>query len=139
MPSLGPLERIAFATVALTATALGDAAGHGVTFLAWRTLVVLGSGGEPLRATELGERLGTSKPSTSKLIRRLARRGLVDLASDPTDGRVVRVGLTPRGRELRAAVVARRRAILAEALAEPLPSAFEEGLAALAARLDRWT
>ncbi len=137
--SLDDLERIAFGTVAVTSVALAATAGPELTFLAWRTLVVLGSGGEPLRATELGERLGTSKPSTSKLIRRLARRGLVDLASDPTDGRVVRVGLTPRGRELRAAVVARRRAILAEALAEPRPSTFEEGLAALAARLDRWT
>ena len=137
--TLDDLERIAFGTVALTSVALAEAAGSELTFLAWRTLVVLGSAAEPLRATELGERLGTSRPSTSKLIRRLERRGLVALAADPTDGRAVRVGLTTRGAELRAAVVAHRRRILAEALATPLPSTFPEGLAGLADRLDRWT
>ncbi len=137
--ALDDLERIAFGAVAVTSVALAEVAGPELTFLAWRALVVLGSADEPLRATELGERLGTSKPSTSKLIRRLERRGLVDLASDPMDGRVVRVGLSEHGADLRAAVVARRRAILAETVADPLPVTFAEGLAALADRLDRWT
>ncbi len=137
--ALDALERIAFGTVAVTATSLDDIGGHELTFLGWRALVVLGAAGEPLRATDLGARLGTSRSSTSKLLRRLDRRGLVELASDPGDGRVVLVGLSGRGVELRRAVLARRRELLAEALAEPLPASLPDGLAAIADRLTRWT
>jgi hypothetical protein len=40
---------------------------------------------------------------------------------------------------MRAAVVARRREILSEATIDPLPQTLTEGLAAIAARLDRWS
>jgi DNA-binding MarR family transcriptional regulator len=137
--ALDALERIAFSTVAMTAAAVGDAAGHELTFLAWRALVVLGGSDAPLRMSELAERLGLSRPSSSKLIHRLERRGLVTLAADPDDGRVLLVGLSEHGLALRAAVVARRREILSEALAEPLSRSLPEGLTAIAARLDRWS
>jgi DNA-binding MarR family transcriptional regulator len=136
--ALDALERIAFATVAVTSAAIGDTAGHELTFLAWRTLVVLGSAGRPLRMSDLAERLGISRPSASKLVRRLERRGLLELGSDESDGRVLLVGLSGHGAELRASVVARRREILATALADPLPGTLGEGLAALAERLEPW-
>ena len=136
--ALDALERIAFAMVAVTSAAIGDTAGHELTFLAWRTLVVLGSAERPLRMSDLAEQLGISRPSASKLVRRLERRGLLELGSDESDGRVLLVGLSCRGAELRASVVARRREILATALADPLPSTLAEGLTALADRLDPW-
>lgn len=137
--ALDSLERITFAAVAVTSDALLDAAGHELTFLAWRTLVVLGSVDRPLRMSDLAERLGISRPSASKLIRRLQRRGLVELGSDEADGRVLLVGLSTRGADLRASVVARRRELLAAAIAGPLPDTLAEDLAALADRLAPWT
>jgi DNA-binding MarR family transcriptional regulator len=137
--ALDALERIAFSTVAMTSTAVVDAAGHELTFLAWRALVVLGGTAAPMRMSDVADRLSLSRPSTSKLIRRLERRGLVTLAADPTDGRVLLVSLSDRGTEMRAAVVARRREILSEATIDPLPQTLTEGLAAIAARLDRWS
>lgn len=135
---LDALERITFAAVAVTTTALDEVGGHELTFLAWRALVVLGSAGGPIRASDLGARLHASKPSTSKLIRRLEHRGLVALDSDPADGRVVLVRLSDGGASLRAAVIVRRREFLADALAGELPTALTDGLAAIADRLEPW-
>lgn len=137
--TLDALERSAFAAVAITANALADVAGTELTFLGWRTLVVLGEAPEPLRLSDLAERLRLSRPSASKLVRRLERRGLVELGPNPSDGRGLLVRLAVEGERIRAAVVGRRRAILGEALGEPLPESFADGLAVLATRLDRWT
>jgi hypothetical protein len=63
--ALDALERIAFSTVAMTSTAVVDAAGHELTFLAWRALVVLGGTAAPLRMSDVAERLSLSRPSTA--------------------------------------------------------------------------
>jgi len=132
------LERIAFATVAITTMALQEVAGGELTFLGWRVLVILGDGGAPIRVGDLGARLGLSSPSASKLVRRLQRRGLVLLAPDDSDRRAVQVALTPAGSDLRSAVIARRREILVEAVAPPLPARADAALETIARRLDRW-
>jgi DNA-binding MarR family transcriptional regulator len=111
------LEQIAVASVAITARALVETAGSELTFLGWRTLVVVGSSAEQPRLSDLADRLGTSRPSTSKLVRRLARRGLLEAVGDAHDRRGVRVGLTVEGRRLHQAVVDRRRELLQESLA----------------------
>ena len=136
--ALDDLEQVAFASVAVTATALHETAGGEVTFLGWRALVVLGAAGHPLRTSELGGRLALSKPSVSRLVRRLERHGLIALAADPVDRRIQLVELSEKGSELRAAVVSRRRDLLAAALVEPVPTSFADGLAAIARRLGPW-
>jgi DNA-binding MarR family transcriptional regulator len=137
------LELIAVASVALTARALVETAGSELTFLGWRTLVLVGASDEDPRLSELADRLGMSRPSTSKLVRRLVRRELLELADDPGDRRGVRVGLTSTGHRLLQAVVAKRRELLMESLGGSWPdkvSSSDAGsLALVAQRLGSWT
>ena len=67
----------------------------------------------------------------TQLIGRLQESGLVDRAADPADGRVVQVRLTEEGR----AMLARRRAVRAERLAEILARLSPDEQAALSAAL----
>ena len=53
---------------------------------------------EPLRLTELNRHVLLSQPALSRLVDRLAERGLVGRESDPADGRGVRLSLTGAGR-----------------------------------------
>lgn len=52
----------------------------------------------PVRIGALAEHLGTSAPTTSRLVDCLHERGLVVRTPDPDDHRATRVGLTPAGR-----------------------------------------
>ena len=135
---LDDLERIALSMVAITTLALQEVAGPELTFLGWRVLVVVGAEPQAIRAGDLAVALRVSRPSASKLIGRLVRRGLVEVAVDPADRRGVLVGLTAEGRAVRAAVLARRRQILAEATEQPLPEHIDPALRILAERLERW-
>ncbi len=53
--------------------------------------------GRCLRIRDLGENLLLSQPSVSRLVDRLANRGLVEKNADPDDGRGVIVSLTDAG------------------------------------------
>jgi DNA-binding MarR family transcriptional regulator len=55
---------------------------------------------EPLRISELNRHVLLSQPALSRLVDRLAERGLVARQADPADGRGVRLALTGAGREL---------------------------------------
>jgi DNA-binding MarR family transcriptional regulator len=138
------LEKIAVASVAMTARALAETAGSELTFLGWRTLVVVGGAGEPIRLSELAVRLGVSRPSASKLVRRMVRRGLLEPGTDPSDRRGVRLRLGPEGMRLRAGVVERRRQLIGESLDGLALPASADGSATLAlelaaSRLSKWT
>jgi DNA-binding MarR family transcriptional regulator len=133
------LERLAFAMVAITGVALAQA-GHGadLTFLQWRVLVVVGSGGPPLRVHQLAAAIGASPSSTSRLLDRLELRELVIVTLDPQDRRGRLVTLSPRGRQVRKDVVERRRQILAGDMRGSLPADLEDGLEAIAESLQHW-
>jgi DNA-binding MarR family transcriptional regulator len=138
------LESLAFASVAMTARAIAETAGSELTFLGWRTLVIVGASEDALRLSDLAERLGVSRPSASKLVHRMARRGLLDLEPDPDDGRGLCLSLGSEGARLRAAVIDRRRRLLAESLAGAEIGARGDGDAArvlteIATRLEKWT
>ena len=53
---------------------------------------------EPVRLTELNRHVLLSQPALSRLVDRLAERGLVARQADPADGRGVRLSLTDAGR-----------------------------------------
>ena len=53
---------------------------------------------EPVRLTELNRHVLLSQPALSRLVERLAERGLVERHADPADGRGVRLSLTAAGR-----------------------------------------
>ncbi|WP_051471251.1 MarR family winged helix-turn-helix transcriptional regulator [Patulibacter minatonensis] len=93
----------------------------------------------PVSIGELGRSAGLNPASTSATVDRLEADGLATRVRDTDDRRVVRVALTPEGRETVARRVAAWQAEWAEDLAE-LPAedlaATARTLAAIAAHLD---
>src|ERR1035438_1460353 len=103
---------------------------NGLSLTAAATLATLERSG-PSRLTSLAVKEGVSQPAMTQLIARLQESGLVNRDADPTDGRVVQVRLTDEGR----AMLARRRAVRAERLAEILARLSPDEQAALGAAL----
>ncbi|MGH2463833.1 MAG: MarR family winged helix-turn-helix transcriptional regulator [Candidatus Limnocylindrales bacterium] len=115
---LDQLERIATGMVAATNTALAGEIGTGdLSFAQWRLVIILGGAPGPLRLNEIASRVNASMPSTSRLVQRMERRGLVASSPDPLDGRGRRVALTDMGEVVRAQVIGRRRKLIQESLA----------------------
>jgi len=136
------LERIVMGSVALTTLALEEAgAGSELTFTQWRALLVLGESDDGARIGEVAARVGVTLPATSRLLRRLERRGLTTLAADQQDRRATRARLTDRGRAVREAILTHRRATIREiaaALPEPDRLDLAHGLRAIATELERF-
>jgi DNA-binding MarR family transcriptional regulator len=124
------LDRIAVGAVGLTTRALAMAeTDFELTFPQWRAILVVGEDPDGARVGEVATRVGVTLPATSRLLRRLERRGLTPLATDSVDRRATRVRLTPRGRDIRSTILAHRRAALEE-IAARLPEAERLDLAA---------
>ena len=76
-------------------------------------------------------RIGSAVPTTSRLVRRLERRGLVVAERDDADRRATLVRLTPAGMRIRADLVECRRELVRAALGrslEPLSQRLLPGL-----------
>lgn len=128
------LNGLAFALVALTARAVYETAGE-LSLLQWRALVELEAGG-PLRLGDLAARLPSSMPAASRLVKRMTERGLLVIRPVPADGRGISVQLSAKGRTLHAAVVDRRRDLIAEGVGSAsLPTGLRDGMAILGERL----
>jgi DNA-binding MarR family transcriptional regulator len=136
---LDTLDDLSIEVVALTALALAQGGQErDLTLAQWRALVLIAST-DGVRASELAARIGASRPSMSRLIRRLAEKGLIRSATDPSDGRAVILSSTAVGRQALQDTRIRRRAMVAEALArhgQPLPSDLQAGLRAIVDALD---
>ncbi|HLJ52926.1 MAG TPA: MarR family winged helix-turn-helix transcriptional regulator [Rhizomicrobium sp.] len=65
----------------------------------WRAMAVLG-GTSGLSAREVAERTAMDKVQVSRAIESLMRAGRVQRAADASDGRVMRLSLTPKGRAI---------------------------------------
>jgi len=102
---------VAVTTRALASTALD------LTFVQWRVLVIVGEDEDGATVSEIAIRLGAEISPLSRLVGRLARRGLVATGKDERDRRVTRVNLTDAGRAIRETVLRRRRELLAVVLA----------------------
>lgn len=136
------LERIAIGAVGLTTRALAGAETEfELTFPQWRAILILGDDADGARVGEVATRVGVTLPATSRLLRRLERRGLTTLRADSTDRRATRVRLTERGHGIRTAILAQRRAAI-EQIAATLPESDRRDLAAglgrIAAGFDRF-
>jgi DNA-binding MarR family transcriptional regulator len=95
-------------------------------------LVALVNFADGRRIDELRAALGLSQPGAAHLVTRLERAGLATRSRDPSDGRAVLVGLTPRGRTTARAVVAAREAAIRDSLG--VLSAGEQGCCACSTR-----
>ncbi len=137
------LERIVVGAVGLTTRALAQAdTGFELTFPQWRALLVLGESDDGARIGEVAVRVGVTLPATSRLLRRLERRGLTTLAVDELDRRAMRARLSDRGRAVREAILDYRRAAirdLARVLPEPGPLSLADGIRAIAIEFTRFT
>ena len=110
---LDALEDLAFGLVALTSQAIAESTTRAeLTVQQWRVLVVLGEADSGMRVSTLARRIAASGPSTSRLVKRLGQRGLIETKPDPTDGRALRIDLSEAGSALRARIVARRRELI---------------------------
>ncbi len=81
-----------------------------------------------LRMTDVSAALGLSKSGVTRLVDRLAARGLVVRAPCPKDRRVLYAGLTAEGRAAAQAAIPARAAGLAQILAGRLPAGDIERL-----------
>lgn len=70
-----------------------------VSMREYDVLYTLSKHDHPIRIGELNRSVLLSQPALSRLVERLAERGLVERAPDPADGRGVRLALTDAGRE----------------------------------------
>jgi DNA-binding MarR family transcriptional regulator len=114
------LERLVMASVSLTTMALGNATdGLELTFPQWRVLLVLGETEDGTTVSRVAKRVGVTVPATSRQLRRLAGRGLVEVGPDDRDRRATRARLTPAGLAVHDSIVTWRRERIAE-LAGPL-------------------
>ncbi len=147
---LAALERIARGAVVMTTRALGSAApGVDVTLPQWRLPIILGDEPAGVRLGDVARRVGVTLPATSRLLDRLARRGLVTFETDARDRRARRAMLTDQGREVREAILEHRRGALRGVAAtvgraDPSdrrsgePSLLDRLLEAVAAEFDRF-
>ncbi|HEX6932749.1 MAG TPA: MarR family transcriptional regulator [Streptosporangiaceae bacterium] len=71
-----------------------------VTMREYDVLYTLSKCPEPIRISELNRHVLLSQPALSRLVQRLARRGLIASTADDADGRGVLVSLTEAGRVL---------------------------------------
>jgi len=78
---------------------------------------------EPINMTELNRHVLLSQPALSRLVDRLAERGLVHRQADPADGRGVRLSLTDAGRVVQRRIGRRHARSVAHAMTAGLTAA----------------
>src|SRR5919205_1104482 len=95
------LDALLSATRALVGVAARSLAGLDVdvTLAQFRTLTVLASRG-PQRAVDVAGELGVNPSTGTRMCDRLVRKGLIRRTRSTGDRRVVRLTLTPAGRDL---------------------------------------
>lgn len=110
------LEGLVVGAVGMTSSALEAFSQESeLTLQQWRALVVVART-DGIRIGDVGSRVGLTGPSTSRLVRRLERRGLVVTDRDESDRRGTIVRTTARGHELWWSLVQHRRLLILEAL-----------------------
>jgi DNA-binding MarR family transcriptional regulator len=78
---------------------------------------------DPIRLSELNRHVLLSQPALSRLVERLAERGLVERHADPADGRGVRLSLTAAGRTTQRAIGRRHARSVTQAMTAGLTRA----------------
>jgi DNA-binding MarR family transcriptional regulator len=90
---------------------------------------------EPIRLSELNRHVLLSQPALSRLVDRLAERGLVSRAADPKDGRGVRLALTAAGLAVQRRIGRRHGRSVARAMRANLTPLELRQLAEICAKL----
>jgi DNA-binding MarR family transcriptional regulator len=90
---------------------------------------------EPLRIGELNRHVLLSQPALSRMVDRLAERGLVERSADPADKRGVRLSLTEAGRARQRQIGRRHARSVARAMTAQASAADLRQLEAICRRL----
>jgi DNA-binding MarR family transcriptional regulator len=126
---LDALEDVAVGVVGVTSAVFAADPPIDLTLLQWRTLVVVTEADDGVRISDVAARVGTSLPSASRLVDRLARRDLVTVEPDAAARRARVVRPSRAGTALRRRLIGRRRDMLSERLsAANLPTDLLSGL-----------
>ena len=92
---------------------------------------------DPINLRELNRHVLLSQPALSRLLDRLAERGLVERCSDPADGRGVRLSLTEAGRALQRQIGRQHARGVARAMTAGLDPAELRALQTICLKLAR--
>jgi DNA-binding MarR family transcriptional regulator len=95
----------------------------GVSMREYDVLYTLSKCPEPVRISELNHHVLLSQPALSRLVDRLAERGLIQRRPDPSDGRGVLLSLTEAGRSVQLDVGRRHARDVARAMTAGLDPA----------------
>jgi DNA-binding MarR family transcriptional regulator len=110
---------------------------QGISMREYDVLYTLSKCHEPVRLSELNRHVLLSQPALSRLVDRLAERGMVERQADPADGRGVRLALTAAGRRLQREVGRRHARGVARAMTDELTAGELRQLEALCLKLAR--
>ena len=80
---------------------------------------------------ELARHLGVTRPAATGLVDRLIIQGLVHRQGDPRDRRVVRVGLTPKGRRVLDNIWSQKQRMIQQVFGRISPASRAQYLATL--------
>jgi DNA-binding MarR family transcriptional regulator len=106
-----------------------------VSMREYDVLYTLAKGQGPIRLSELNRHVLLSQPALSRLVDRLADRGLIDRCPDPADGRGVLICLSEAGRAVQHRVGRRHARAVARTLTAGLTPADLRQLEALGRKL----
>ena len=108
-----------------------------VSMREYDVLYTLSKCAEPVRISELNRHVLLSQPALSRLVDRLAERGLLERQPDPADGRGVRLALTKAGRAVQRQVGRSHARSVARALTAGLDPAELRELETICLKLAR--
>ena len=108
---------------------------HDLSMREYDVLYTLSKCPAPQRMSELNRHVLLSQPALSRLVDRLADRGLVQRRTDPADGRGVLLALTDAGRALQRQIGRLHARGVARAMTQELTPAELRQLAALCLKL----
>jgi len=106
-----------------------------LTMREYDVLYTLSKCPDPIRLTELNRHVLLSQPALSRMVDRLADRGLVSRTTDPSDGRGVRLALTVGGRAVQHRIGRRHGRSVARSMLAGLTPVELRQLAELCAKL----
>ncbi len=96
---------------------------QGASMREYDVLYTLSKCDGPLRLGELNRNVLLSQPALSRMVDRLAERGLIERKADPADGRGVLLSLTEAGRDVQREIGRRHARSVAHALTAELSGA----------------
>jgi DNA-binding MarR family transcriptional regulator len=109
----------------------------GASMREYDVLYTLSKCADPINLRELNRHVLLSQPALSRLLDRLAVRGLVERCSDPADGRGVRLSLTEAGRALQRQIGRQHARGVARAMTAELDPAELRALQTICLKLAR--